>query len=131
VQTLLSRALGVAALAFTAPVFAVVALALRSTGSGGVFHQRTRVGTDGRPVRTRAFRIDDTPFGAWLYRLRIDDLPILLDVATGTARLVIRRPPSGRVNYRSLAITVTGTQPSTECAASTRATAWRGRASPR
>jgi lipopolysaccharide/colanic/teichoic acid biosynthesis glycosyltransferase len=97
-----------ALLAVTAPLLGVLALAVRLTSPGPAFFRQTRVGRDGRPFRLLKLRTmtaraagpsitaaDDgciTPLGRWLRRWKLDELPQLVHVLTGTMSLVGPRP---------------------------------------
>ncbi|HEY5835888.1 sugar transferase [Streptomyces sp.] len=105
-----------------APLFAVIALAVRGTSPGPVFHRQTRCGRNGRPFTLWKFRTmvvdaearkdelsaaneNDGPMfkmrrdprvtgvGRLLRRCSLDELPQLLNVLTGDMSLVGPRPP--------------------------------------
>jgi lipopolysaccharide/colanic/teichoic acid biosynthesis glycosyltransferase len=98
------------ALLLLAPVFALIALAIRWDTPGPVFFRQDRVGRGGRPFRIRKFRtmVVDAPalgpaitigqdpritrVGAWLRRTKLDELPQLMDVLQGHMSLVGPRP---------------------------------------
>lgn len=104
---LFSCALG---LVFLAPVFLLVALAIRLDSPGPVFFRQERVGRFGRPFRIFKFRTmvadaerrgaqvsrgDDpriTRIGQFLRRYKLDELPQLLNVVRGEMSLVGPRP---------------------------------------
>ena len=100
----------VAALLVLAPVFALIALAIRWDSVGPVLFRQERVGRGGRLFRIRKFRtmVVDAPLqgpaitigqdpritrvGAWLRRTKLDELPQLIDVLCGHMSLVGPRP---------------------------------------
>ncbi|OYU17892.1 MAG: hypothetical protein CFE34_13360 [Rhodobacteraceae bacterium PARR1] len=93
-----------------APLFAVIALAIRLDSPGPVFFRQVRVGLRGREFRIFKFRTMSavqpkgsaeltvagdahiTRVGAVLRRYKIDELPQLIDVLRGTMSLVGPRP---------------------------------------
>lgn len=91
-----------------APLFLVVALAIRLDSRGPVFFRQTRVGRRGRHFRIHKFRTmrvdavgpavsttEDprvTRFGRFLRSSKIDELPQLIDVLHGEMSLVGPRP---------------------------------------
>ncbi|HUY51608.1 MAG TPA: sugar transferase [Streptosporangiaceae bacterium] len=108
-----------------APLFAIIALAIRADDHGPVFFRQTRVGKDGRTFRIFKFRtmvvdaehrVDQlagsnegagvlfkmrqdpriTNVGARLRRSSLDELPQLLNVLIGDMSLVGPRPPLPR-----------------------------------
>jgi len=103
------------------PIFAAVALIVRLTSPGPVFFRQQRAGLHGRPfemwkfrtmgtdaeekraalaernlMRGPVFKVDDdpriTPFGKWLRRTSLDELPQLYNVLKGEMSLVGPRP---------------------------------------
>ena len=104
---LASGAIGVAAL----PVMLLTALAIKLDDGGPVFYQQERVGRDNRPFKVLKFRSmrvdaerDGTPtwaaqddprvtaVGHWIRKLRIDELPQMLNVFKGEMSFVGPRP---------------------------------------
>jgi lipopolysaccharide/colanic/teichoic acid biosynthesis glycosyltransferase len=102
-----SAGVGVALLA---PLFALLAILVKAEDAGPVFYRQERVGYRGRPFRMWKFRtmVPDaearglpltvgrdprlTRIGAWLRRLKLDELPQLFNVLVGDMSLVGPRP---------------------------------------
>ena len=98
------------ALVVAAPLFALIALLVVIDSPGPVFFRCERVGHRGRPLRMLKFRkmhpnaagglltvANDerlTRVGAWLVRLKLDELPQLWHVLRGDMSLVGPRPES-------------------------------------
>jgi lipopolysaccharide/colanic/teichoic acid biosynthesis glycosyltransferase len=96
------------ALVLLSPLFAVIALAVRLSSAGPVFHRGERIGRGGAPFRILKFRTmrangggpaitrrDDarvTPVGRLLRRSKLDELPQLVNVIRGEMSLVGPRP---------------------------------------
>jgi lipopolysaccharide/colanic/teichoic acid biosynthesis glycosyltransferase len=99
-----------AGVALLSPLFLIVALLIKAEDGGPVFFRQERVGYRGRPFRIWKFRtmipgaearglpltvgrdVRVTRFGAWLRRLRLDELPQLFNVLAGDMTLVGPRP---------------------------------------
>jgi exopolysaccharide biosynthesis polyprenyl glycosylphosphotransferase len=121
VKGMFDKAAAAVALLLVAPLFAVIALAIKVTDGGPVFFRQTRVGRDGEPFTLWKFRtmvVDAevrkaqlqglneghgvlfkvrrdpriTKAGGWLRRWSLDELPQLLNVLVGTMSLVGPRP---------------------------------------
>jgi len=93
-----------------APLFALIAIAIKADSRGPVFYRQQRVGRRGVPFRIHKFRtmVHDerdagpqitvggdariTRVGAVLRRHKLDELPQLIDVLQGTMSLVGPRP---------------------------------------
>ncbi len=104
---LVSAGIGVVLLV---PLLALLALLIKAEDGGPVFFRQERVGYRGRPFRIWKFRtmIRDaearglpltvgrdprvTRIGAWLRRLKLDELPQLFNVLAGDMTLVGPRP---------------------------------------
>lgn len=99
------------ALVLLAPLFVLIAMAVKLSSPGPVFFSQERMGLDGRVFRVWKFRtmradaeaesgpvwaVSDDPrrtrVGAWLRRLSLDELPQLLNVLRGEMSLVGPRP---------------------------------------
>jgi lipopolysaccharide/colanic/teichoic acid biosynthesis glycosyltransferase len=92
------------------PIFLVVALLVKTEDGGPVFFRQERVGYRGRPFSIWKFRtmvpgaelrglpltvgrdVRVTRVGAWLRRLKLDELPQLFNVLAGDMTLVGPRP---------------------------------------
>lgn len=99
-----------AGLVLLAPVFVLIALAIRLDSPGPVFYRQQRVGRGGAPFRIHKFRTMAhdpqergpqitagadpriTRVGAFLRRSKLDELAQLIDVVQGTMSLVGPRP---------------------------------------
>jgi len=103
-----------AGLLVLAPLFLVIALLVRAEDGGPAFFGQQRVGHRGRPFRMWKFRtmVRDaesrglpltverdprvTRVGAWLRRLKLDELPQLFNVLVGDMTFVGPRPELAR-----------------------------------
>jgi exopolysaccharide biosynthesis polyprenyl glycosylphosphotransferase len=121
VKTLFDKTVATLSLLLLAPIFAVVAFAIKTADSGPVFFKQTRVGRNGEPFTVWKFRTmtDDaehlkatladasdgngalfkmrkdpriTRPGSWLRRYSLDELPQLINVFLGEMSLVGPRP---------------------------------------
>jgi lipopolysaccharide/colanic/teichoic acid biosynthesis glycosyltransferase len=108
-QRLLSVLLAAIGLLLCAPLFAAIALLIKRDSGGPVFFVQERLGKDGRKFSLVKFRtmrpvercpsewVKDngdriTPFGHWLRRFRLDELPQLFNVLLGHMNLIGPRP---------------------------------------
>ncbi len=109
-KRLVDLSLSLLALVLLAPVFALVAIAIRRDSDGPVFFMQQRIGKDGVPFLMYKFRtmIVDSPryaytptssddpritrVGRFLRRTSLDEIPQLLNVVNGTMSLVGPRP---------------------------------------
>jgi sugar transferase (PEP-CTERM system associated) len=107
----LDAALALGLLVFCAPLFGLVALAIRLDDPGPIFYRQRRVGLDGRTFNILKFRsmvVDAerdgrarwasrgdpriTRVGYWIRRTRIDELPQVINVLKGEMSFVGPRP---------------------------------------
>lgn len=109
-KRLMEFILSVAGMILLAPVFAVVGLLIKLDSPGPVFYRQMRVGLGGHPYMIWKFRTMDkdaeksgprwaqtqdpriSRVGRWLRKLRIDELPQLINVLKGEMSLVGPRP---------------------------------------
>lgn len=92
------------------PVYLITAIIVRTTSPGPVFYAQERIGLHGRPFRMHKFRSmyvdaeqagpalskdDDpriTPFGRFMRKVRLDEIPQFYNVLRGTMSIVGPRP---------------------------------------
>jgi lipopolysaccharide/colanic/teichoic acid biosynthesis glycosyltransferase len=107
-KRLFDVAASLVALIVLSPLLALIALAVKLTSSGPVFHRGERIGRDGVPFRIVKFRTmranaggpaitrehDSriTPVGRLLRRFKLDELPQLINVLRGEMSIVGPRP---------------------------------------
>jgi len=111
IQTLYSSAIGLIGVVLTAPLMLAITLAIKVSSRGPILYRQKRVGLNGETFVLYKFRsmYDDaeartgavwaskddprvTPLGRWLRRLRLDELPQLLNVLRGEMSIVGPRP---------------------------------------
>lgn len=111
-KRLMDIAISLVALVIASPVMLVTALAIKLTDGGPVFYTQDRLTKDGKIFKIHKFRSmrvdaekdgvarlstgdnDDriTPVGRFIRKVRIDELPQLLDILAGNLTLVGPRP---------------------------------------
>jgi exopolysaccharide biosynthesis polyprenyl glycosylphosphotransferase len=112
VKRLFDVVLSVLILVLTSPVMLVTALIIKATDGGPVFYKQNRLTKDGkifRLIKFRSMRVDAekdgvarlstgdkddriTPVGRFIRKVRIDELPQLLNILSGSMSIVGPRP---------------------------------------
>lgn len=111
IKALEDRMISLAILLMIAPLMIAIAIGIKLSSPGPVFFRQERLGYDGRPFRvwkfrsmkvhqehggqvTQATRGDSriTPFGAFLRRTSLDELPQFFNVLDGSMSIVGPRP---------------------------------------
>jgi exopolysaccharide biosynthesis polyprenyl glycosylphosphotransferase len=109
-QRVLAFAAALVLLVLSAPLLALIAVAIKLDSGGPILFRQTRLGKRSRPFQLIKFRtmkpaVDRPPsewvqdnteritrVGSWLRRLRLDELPQLVNVVLGQMNLVGPRP---------------------------------------
>jgi lipopolysaccharide/colanic/teichoic acid biosynthesis glycosyltransferase len=114
VKRIFDVVVSVLALVLLSPVFLLAAIGILLSSPGPVFFGSRRIGKNGKPFIMRKFRtmrVSDPesspitvpqdarvfPWGSFLRRLKIDELPQFYDVLRGTMSLVGPRPEDPRI----------------------------------
>lgn len=102
--------LSLLALILLSPVFLITAIIVKCTSPGPVFYTQERIGYQGKPFKMHKFRTmytdaescgpalsrdDDpriTPFGRFMRKVRLDEIPQFYNVLKGTMSIVGYRP---------------------------------------
>jgi exopolysaccharide biosynthesis polyprenyl glycosylphosphotransferase len=118
----ISLAVSAVGLTLTAPLYPLIALAIRMDSPGPIFYLQDRVGLHGRRFRMLKFRTmrslqvqpsawagDNgdriTRVGGWLRKFRLDELPQFVNILLGDMNLVGPRPHPDS-NFRLFAATI-------------------------
>ena len=106
----MDTAFAITGLVVLAPVFVLLAMAVRLSSAGPVFYRGSRIGLNGKVFRVLKFRTmvmnaeslggsctgdDDpriTPLGLWMRKYKLDELPQLLNVLKADMSFVGPRP---------------------------------------
>ena len=110
VKRLFDILLSLLALVLLSPIFLITAIIVKCTSPGPVFYTQERIGYQGRPFKMHKFRTmytdaeacgpalshDDgpriTPFGRFMRKVRLDEIPQFYNVLKGTMSIVGYRP---------------------------------------
>ncbi len=110
VKRLCDIVLSVLALVVLSPVFLITAILVKCTSPGPIFYAQERIGYKGKPFKMHKFRSmytdaeacgpalsrdDDpriTPFGRFMRKVRLDEIPQFYNVLKGTMSIVGYRP---------------------------------------
>ncbi len=110
VKRLCDIVLSVLALVVLSPVFLITAILVKCTSPGPIFYTQERIGYKGKPFKMHKFRSmytdaeacgpalsrdDDpriTPFGRFMRKVRLDEIPQFYNVLKGTMSIVGYRP---------------------------------------
>ncbi len=110
VKRIIDIVVSLVAMVVLSPVYLVTAIIVKCTSPGPVFYAQERIGYHGRPFKMHKFRSmyvnaeeagpalskdDDpriTPFGRFMRKVRLDEIPQFYNVLKGTMSLVGPRP---------------------------------------
>ena len=110
VKRLCDIILSILALILLSPLFLITAILVKTTSPGPVFYAQERIGYKGKPFKMHKFRSmytdaeacgpalsrdDDpriTPFGRFMRKVRLDEIPQFYNVLKGTMSIVGYRP---------------------------------------
>ena len=110
VKRIMDVAIASLAMLLLSPVYLVTAIIVKTTSKGSVFYSQERIGLGGKPFKMHKFRSmytdaeksgpmlssdNDpriTPFGRFMRKVRLDEIPQFYNVLKGTMSLVGPRP---------------------------------------
>ncbi len=110
VKRIMDVVIAALAMILLSPVYLITALIVKTTSKGSVFYSQERIGLGGKPFRMHKFRSmytdaekagpmlssdNDpriTPFGRFMRKVRLDEIPQFYNVLKGTMSLVGPRP---------------------------------------
>ncbi len=110
IKRLADIVISIIAMILLSPVYLVTAIIVKTTSPGPIFYAQERIGYHGRPFKMHKFRsmyIDAeqagpalskdndpriTPFGRFMRKVRLDEIPQFYNVLKGTMSLVGPRP---------------------------------------
>ena len=110
VKRLFDILLSLLALILLSPIFLITAIIVKCTSPGPIFYTQERIGYQGKPFKMHKFRTmytdaescgpalsrdDDpriTPFGHFMRKVRLDEIPQFYNVLKGTMSIVGYRP---------------------------------------
>ena len=110
IKRLFDILLSLLALVVLSPIFVITAIVVKCTSPGPVFYTQERIGYQGKPFKMHKFRTmytdaeacgpalsrdDDpriTPFGRFMRKVRLDEIPQFYNVLKGTMSIVGYRP---------------------------------------
>ena len=110
VKRIMDVAIASLAMLLLSPVYLVTAIIVKTTSKGSVFYSQERIGLGGKPFKMHKFRSmytdaeksgpmlssdNDpriTPFGKFMRKVRLDEIPQFYNVLKGTMSLVGPRP---------------------------------------
>ncbi|MDQ6705032.1 MAG: sugar transferase [Acidobacteriota bacterium] len=92
-QSVYTNLIAIVSIALSLPVFIAIGIALKAGSRGRVLTAEERVGFNGLRFKLRSFRVLGpdllpTPFGGWLRRTHLENLPYLFNVLRGEMALV-------------------------------------------
>jgi hypothetical protein len=101
--SVLDRAIGILLLIIVSPLFGSIALLLKLESGEPIFRRHRRIDALGRPFETLSFRVYAegliTTTGRFLVYARLEELPVLISIATGRARFALAMGPDQEIRF--------------------------------